>query len=39
MSEVSGITCLHLSMPALLKIIDEIPLKCLSNPEEFKASQ
>jgi hypothetical protein len=39
MSEVSGITGLHLSMPALMKIIDNIPFKYLTNPEEFKVPQ
>ena len=39
MSEVSGRTGLHLSMPALMKIIVKIPFKYISNPEEFKVSQ
>jgi hypothetical protein len=39
MSEVSGITGSHLSMPALMKIIDKSPFKHISNPEEFEVSQ
>jgi hypothetical protein len=39
MAEVSGITGLQILMPALMKSIDKIPFKHISNTEEFKVFQ